>query len=267
MTCRKVCILIIILIITSQYCNGDENQDEIVIFSSTILNGVVDDLKQQYAAKNPGVMIIINSANAGMLENQIREGADSDLFLSASRDNIDNIMTAGLLDPRDVSVFAKNSLAILVPRENPKNILQISDLIKPGVKLVTTVKNAPLRGYTEKLLENAEKLGRYNPDIRKKFEDNIIIESPSASGAIHTLILGEADATIGYASDISPVMQKDILVIPLPDDIEVYPELSLGILKNSTHREKAQEFVDLLMSEKGDEILIQYGFIPVSRKS
>ena len=85
-------------------------------------------------------MVFEFGPSSGLAE-QIGQGAPADVFASASPTNMDTVVQAGnASDPKD---FVTNSAEIAVPPSNPASITQLSDLAKPGVKLVVCQAQVP----------------------------------------------------------------------------------------------------------------------------
>ena len=70
---------------------------------------------------------------------------------------------------------------------------------------------------------------------------------------------GEADAGIVYHSEVIAA-DGQVEGIKIPTEFNVEAKYPIGIIKNSENKKQAQEFVDFLLSPKGQALLIQYGF-------
>ena len=75
--------------------------------------------------------------------------------------------------------------------------------------------------------------------------------------------LGEADAGIVYLSDISGADADKVAQIEIPDALNMIAIYPIAPVKESKHAELAQAFIDLVLSQEGQEVLAKYNFIPV----
>jgi len=141
---------------------ADGGTKELSVFAAASLSGVLDELKAGFEAENTGVLVIIHTGNSGMLENQIREGMNPDLFLPAGEIYIDRLIADGFIKEGDVSRYTANHLAIIVPRSNRAGVNSLIDLGDPGIRVVTTVKQSPNRGYVDEMLERTRSYPEYH---------------------------------------------------------------------------------------------------------
>jgi len=74
--------------------------------------------------------------------------------------------------------------------------------------------------------------------------------------------LGEADAGFVYQSDVTPSVSRYVRAFKIPDDYNVVARYPIAVLKGSRKTEAAQAFVDLVLSEEGQRVLQQHGFLP-----
>src|ERR1044072_3102572 len=91
-------------------------------------------------------------AGSNALAAQIQQGAPADVFASANMTLPNQLFAKGLCS-RPV-VFTRNTLVVVVPRSNTKNIRSVYDLTKAGVKLVVAGPGVPVGSYTLQILRN-----------------------------------------------------------------------------------------------------------------
>jgi len=58
----------------------------------------------------------------------------------------------GFMNNTSVSIFTKTRPVIIVPKGNPAKIQNITDLAKPGLKIVIGTKDVPIGDYTLQIL-------------------------------------------------------------------------------------------------------------------
>jgi molybdate transport system substrate-binding protein len=162
-----------------------------------------------------------------------------------------------------ITVFTKTKPVIIVPKDNPGKIQNISDLSKPGIKIVIGTKDVPIGDYTLQILAKLANDSAYGPGFTKKVMANVVSNETNVNYVTSKVALGEADAGVAYISDITKDLSSKITKIEIPDKYNVIAAYPMGILKQSKYTPQAQEFIELVKSDKGIVILEKYGFAPV----
>jgi molybdate transport system substrate-binding protein len=73
--------------------------------------------------------------------------------------------------------------------------------------------------------------------------------------------LGEADAGIVYVTDVTAGGHK-VEGVDIPKEQNVTATYPIATVKASTHQSQAQAFMDLVLSDQGQQVLKSYGFLP-----
>jgi molybdate transport system substrate-binding protein len=199
-----------------------------------------------YEKNHPGVKVQFNLGASSDLARFVQEGAPADVFASADVANMDKVESQDLLDSASV-IFATNYLEIIVEKGNPLGISSLKDLSNPDLIFVTTNPDVPIGKYTAEVLK---KTGvSITPD---SFESNV-------KGIMLKVASGEADAGIVYHSEVIAA-DDQVEGVEIPTEFNIVAKYPIGIIKNTAHKKHAQEFVDFLLSPKGQALLTQYGF-------
>lgn len=224
---------------------SQEETTEITVFAAKSLTKAFEQIKTDVLEQeHPELSVTFSFDGSNTLVKQIAEGAPVDVLATADQKNMDNAIEQNLVE--DVKPFASNVLTLIVPTGNPAEITGL-DASLDGKKLVTCAQGVPCGNATQTLADN---LGvtlapvseeRNVGDVRSKVEK------------------GEADAGLVYVTDAMSSGDKvEIIEVPGAEDvINAYP---IATVKNSQHKEAAQLFIDAILSDKGQEILAQYGF-------
>ena len=83
----------------------------------------------------------------------------------------------------------------------------------------------------------------------------------SVKGVVTKISLGEADAGIVYVTDVDAAKGK-IDGVAIPDDQNVIARYPIATLSGSKYPDDAQAFVDLVLSDEGQKVLADHGFLP-----
>ena len=123
----------------------------------------------------------------------------------------------------------------------------------------------PFGDYTRQVLGKMANDSAYGPAYRDAVMANVISEEPAVTSLVAKLRLGEADAGIGYASDVTEGDRAYVAMIAIPDQYNVVASYPLGIVRESGEQDRAAAFGEFISSPEGAAILKRYGFIPADR--
>lgn len=256
---RAALIAAMILVLMPAFA---EEQDELTVFVAASLTGAFGEIGDLYQNAT-GETVIQNFDGSQMLRTQIENGAYADVFASANKKHMDALMAKGLMDNSSVITLLTNRMAVIVPKSNPGEINDLADLSKPGIKIVIGNSEVPVGNYARQVLDKLAADPGLREEYKTKVLDNIVSEETTVSLVVSKVALGEADAGFAYVSDVTPLMRSEVDVIEIPDENNVVAQYFIGVLRESEHPEKAQSFIDFVMSSQGSEVLARYGFAPV----
>jgi molybdate transport system substrate-binding protein len=234
-------------------CGGDDSggssasgsPDEITVFAAASLTAAFTELGRQYASANGGTKVTFNFAGSQALATQIQQSAPADVFASADIPNMDKVKDL-VGTPRN---FASNLLAIVVERGNPRHVTGLEDLANPDLKVVLAAPDVPAGRYA------AQILGKAGVTVKPvSQEDNV-------KAVVTKVSLGEADAGIVYATDVTAGGVK-VEGVAIPKGQNVTATYPIATVKASKNAGRAQAFVDLVLSDRGQQVLEQHGFLP-----
>jgi len=236
----------IIFISACTSSSESQSQTTLEVYAASSLATPFAEAGVAFEKDHPGVKVHFNLGASSDLARFVQEGAPADVFASADVANIDKVESQDLLDSPSV-VFATNYLEIIVEKGNPLNISSLEDLSNPDLIYITTNPDVPIGKYTAETLRKAGVV--ITPD---SFESNV-------KGIMLKVASGEADAGIVYHSEVI-ASDGQVEGIKIPTEFNIVAEYPVGIIKNSANKKPAQDFIDFLLSPKGQALLTQYGF-------
>jgi molybdate transport system substrate-binding protein len=178
---------------------------------------------------------------------QLQQGAPADVFASADADNMDKA-TADDLIAGDPVNFATNTLEIAVPPDNPAAVASLEDLAKPGTKVVVCAAEVPCGAAARRVEDDA------GVDIQP------VSEEQSVTDVLNKVSTGEADAGLVYVTDVQAAGDNKVKGITFPESSSVVNTYPIGPLADSKNKDLAEEFVDLVTGDAGQQILADAGF-------
>jgi len=227
---------------------------ELTVSAASSLTAAFTDIGAAFQNANPGTTVTFNFGPSDGLATQIDDGAPVDVFASASPRWMELVQDEGpgVTGRTD---FARNELAIIVPSENPVGIENLDDLTEDGVQLVLAAEGVPAGDYAREIFANA--------GISKAALANVVSNEEDVRAVITKLVSGDADAGIGYVTDVTPELADQISLITIPDDVNVIATYPIAGVNGSEEADLAQRFVDYVLGE-GQRTLAGYGFLPAS---
>lgn len=236
----------------------------LIVFAAASLADAFEAIAADFEADNPGVDVLFSFGGSSELAAQIAEGAPADVFASANTRQMTAAQAAGRIDAEAPVTFARNKLTLIVPADNPARIESLADLARPGLVLVIASEGVPVRDYTETMLARLAEDPDFGAAYVGAFRANIASEEPNVRQVAAKVALGEADAGIVYASDVTPDLRGSVLSFAIPDAVNTIAEYPIAALNDTPQPELAQAFVDAVVSAAGQAALETWGFLPAA---
>jgi molybdate transport system substrate-binding protein len=225
--------------------SGSGSPNEIKVFAAASLTAAFTDIGKQFTSANGGTKVTFNFAGSQALATQIQQSAPADVFASADLANMDKVKDL-VGTPQN---FASNLLQIVVEKGNPKGVKGLDDLANPDLKVVLAAPDVPAGRYAGQIL------GKAGVTVKPvSQEDNV-------KAVVTKVSLGEADAGIVYVTDVTAGGDK-VEGVEIPETQNVLATYPIATVKATKAQDKAQAFMDLVLSAEGQQVLKQYGFLP-----
>jgi molybdate transport system substrate-binding protein len=233
---------------------------ELVVFAAASLTEPFNELGPQFGTANGGTKVTYNFGGTPQLRNQLEQGARADVFVSANKEQMDAAVKSGVVTG-ETPVIVQNKLVVILSKDNPGKVEKLEDLAKPGLKLVTTVKNVPVGQYTQDALAKMAKDARFGADFQTKVMANVKSEEQDVKQVVAKVRLGEADAAVVYATDVSPSVSSDVKTIAIPDQFNTVADYPIAQVKGAAQPDLARAFMAYLVSGPGRDVLKKFNFI------
>jgi molybdate transport system substrate-binding protein len=231
------------------------------VFAAASLTEAFKEMAPLFQKLEPCAELAFNFAGSQKLSQQLQDGAPADVFASASGKNMDEVKTAGLISDAGSQIFARNGLAVVVCPTSKFKVEEVKDLAQPGLKLVVAAKEVPVGGYTNQFLENAaadSTLGQTFVDAVKANEVSFEADVKSVLAKVDVC---EGDAGIVYKSDAFTDKTEGIKSFLIPEALNIIAKYPIAVIKASANPELAQKFIDFVLSNEGQQILEDNGFL------
>ncbi len=232
--------------------SDSDNEVELTISAAASLTEVLNNLKTLFESEHPTITLSFNPGGSGKLAQQIVQGAPSDVFLSASKIDMDKLQEGNLILEDTRTNFATNKLVLITNKEKPFNLSSFEEIDPATINhfAIGEPESVPVGRYTKEVLEKLE--------LWEPLQSKLVLSS-DVRQVLTYVEMGNADIGIVYASDALISDKVKVVATAKSEwhDQIVYPG---AIIADSTHPEEAKVFLAFLTSEEGKEILGRYGF-------
>jgi len=225
----------------------------LTVFAASSLTDAFTTLGKTFAQQHPGWTVRFEFLGSDQLAAQIEQGDPADVFAAASTTYPEQLQGQKLLGP--TRNFATNTLVLAVPPDNPANITSVHNL--GNAKLIVGDPAVPIGAYTLKVLGN---LGIDPAHL------NIVSKEQKTTDIVSKLELGEGDAGFIYTSDAKSAGDK-LKSIELPANAQATATYPIGVVTGSKNAKAAQQWIDLVLSTEGQQVLTGDGFGPAPSSS
>ena len=260
----KALWLLILIVFWSGGCANNANEPSrtvstetgaLTISAAVSLKDAFNEIAAIYKAKT-GKSVSFNFGASGALQRQIETGAPVDVFASAGAVQMDELAAKNLIDAASRRDFARNTLVLIFPADSKSNAASFADLAKPEFKKIAVgnPKTVPAGQYTAQLFDNSK--------IKPVVEPKLII-AEDVRQVLDYVVRGETDAGIVYASDARSAGDKVRAAAVRSEGLHKAILYPIAVVQDSKQKQSAQEFIDLVLSTEGQNILSKYGFASI----
>ncbi len=229
-----------------------QSNSTLLVSAAASLKEALEEIKLLYRQSQPNVNISYNFGSSGALQQQIEQGAPSDIFISAAKKQVDALEQKGLLVGGTRNIIAKNKLVLVIPK-NAVGITSFYSLKDAKVKKIAIgePRSVPAGQYGQQVLE---KLKIWS-EIKSK-----LVFANNVRQVLASVETGNADAGLVYITD-AKISDKVKVVVTADEKYHspiIYP---LAVIKSSKNVDAAKEFSQFLSSNQAKAVFKKYGFI------
>lgn len=203
-----------------------------------------------------GIRIIPSFASSATLEDQLRNGAPFDVFLSADVSHAQHLAAAGLTDDPQPIPYAHGVLVLWARKDSPAQPISLAALNKPAVTKIA-IANQLLAPYGLAAVQALQHLNLY-----KKLAPKLVIAENIAQTAQFAYTGNAQAGFIALTTAITPQFAQTGTYVGIPT-LTYSPLIqSAVIMKSSRNLPAARAFLQWLTSPAIQQTLKQYGLDP-----
>ena len=246
--------VVLLLVPALAGCAGGSNastsrsgHETLHVLANSSLSGVFDVLAQRFEAEHPGVDVVRDyDASAGLVT-QLFQGKPADVVAAADTETMQKVVDAGRVHAP--TVFATNRLVVVTPRQNTVHVNSFDDLSRDGITWAACAASAPC-GVAARTLIKMNKVWHWPTTLE-----------PDTHTVLDEVISGRANAGLVYATDAVAAGSK-VKAFPIPNSGSALNKYSIAVTQQTGAPGLAQEWVDLVRSAEGQQVLSDAGFGP-----
>lgn len=226
---------------------------EITVSAAISLSPAFRAIGQAYQQQHPQDRVLFNFAGSGVLVQQLAQGAPVDVLATADEDSMNQAAALDLIVASSREDFAGNRLVLVQPQASTLPLRRLADLTTPAVQRIALgqPESVPAGRYARQVLQQAGLWIALQPRL---------IPAQNVRQALDYVARGEVEAGFVYATEARSAAPGVRVALTLPVHPPVrYP---IALARRSLQPEAAARFVRFVQSRRGQQILVQAGFLP-----
>lgn len=227
-------------------------RNHLFVLCAASLRVPLEKIAEQYRAET-GVLIELQYGGSQQLLASISTTRIGDLFIPAADSYLALAKERGEIG--EVFPLASMKVVLAVKAGNPRKITNLSDLLKPDVRVSLP---DPESAATGKLARAA--LGEKWPSLLKA----AVVTKPTVTDSANDVKLGSADAC--FVLDAVAAQYPELVVVDVPELSQTRASVVAGILNVSAQPEQARRFAQYLAApERGGKVFRENAYAPPER--
>ena len=248
-----ITILVMVLFMAAMTgCGTKDEPAEVTVLAAASLTDALGEIIVEYE-KDADVTITASYAGSGDLVQQIEGGAPCDIFISASKSNMDQLEEGGYLNADTRKDLLINTLTLIATAETADAVTMdtlTSDAV--GTIAIGEPETVPAGKYASQVFEN---MG-ITADLEGK-----VVYAKDVRAVLSYVESGDADCGFVYRTDAMLLNEEAGVIIGDVDtalhDAIVYPA---AILADAPEEDAAADFFEFVQSDFAKDVFTKYGF-------
>ncbi|HEX6710923.1 MAG TPA: sulfate ABC transporter substrate-binding protein [Rubrobacter sp.] len=223
-----------------------------------------------------GVKFKTSYGSSGDQSRAVESGLPADVVEFSLAPDMDREVEAGIVDPnwdknKYDGMVTDSVVVIAVRKGNPLGIKDWSDLIKPGVEVITPnpftsggARWNVMAAYGAQLEQG--KTEKEAVDYLDKLFHNVTVQDSSARDALQTFTGGKGDVMLAYENEAIAAQQAGEKIDYIVPDQTILIENPIAVTSDTKYPDQAQAFVDFLYTPKAQHTWGEKGYRPVVKQ-
>ncbi len=253
---RQLCFVALLCLVAS-VSDGlfvQASAEDLAIAAASDLNFAIKDLIAEYE-KATGHHVKLSLGSSGNFYAQIQNGAPFDVYFSADIGYPKKLEEAGLTVPGSLYRYAVGRIVLWTNHTSKREVSKGLEILRdPAIKKIAIAnpKHAP---YGRAAVAAMQYFKVYD-----EAKDRLVL-GENISQAAQFIESGACDVgIIALSLALAPTMKAAGTYWEIPSDAHPPLEQGAAILKSSKQQKTAQQFLDFMQGQPGQEIMSRYGF-------
>lgn len=227
--------------------------EELIVFCGAAFKKPLDEVIQHYDKEK----VIANYGSVSTLLSQLTLGKQGDVLFVPSPDIMEQAVKKGLVKKESINNFLYLVPVIVVKKGNPKKIQGLEDLLRPDVRFaMANPETVYIGALAAEIFEKNLSPDKLNI-LRKKTQTY----AEDISKLLSYLLMDQVDAILGFDFLKGWAPDKVDIVKLKPNQVIRIGHAGIGVVTYSKKPEKAEKFINFILSDKGQEVFKKYGYI------
>lgn len=228
---------------------SNEGSGELVVAAAANLTEAFAEVGQRFTSKT-GVRVVFSFGATADLAKQIENGAPFDVFAAADTEHVTALEQKSLLLSGTFALYARGRLVMWIPPSSSLKAQRVEDIAAKEFDRVAIAK-PDVAPYGRAAVESLKAMGIWNSVERKViYAQNVSQAKQYAStgnAEVAFIPLALVPAGSGSYIEIDEALHKPI-------------DQALGVVQTSTNQAAARQFVEFLLSDEGQQIMVRRGY-------
>jgi sulfate transport system substrate-binding protein len=256
-------------------CGSSSPSKHLTLVAYSTPQGVFEKLIPAFQAtpEGKGVSFSQSYGPSGEQSRAVANGLHADVVNFSLAPDVEKLVKAGLVSPswnqNSTHGFVSDSVAVIIVRKgNPKHITGWSDLIRPGVQVLTpnpftsgSARWNVMAAYGAQLKEG--KTPTQAEAYLTTLFHHVVSQDSSARNALQTFLAGRGDALIDYENEAIADQKKGAAIEYVTPKDTILIQNPIAVVGSGANAAQAQRFVSYLLSPAGQTIWASEGYRPV----
>jgi molybdate transport system substrate-binding protein len=225
---------------------------ELLVAGASDLRPAFEEIGKLFTAQT-GTKVTFSFGSSVQLAQQLTNGAPFDVFASADKTYIDEVLANGIGDAATKATYAFGRLALWVPATTQKRFFNVLDLSDPSIQRIAIAnpEHAPYGVAAKQALQSAK--------IYELLADKLVY-GENVSDTYRLATSGNADAALVSLSLVIANRNGGRYLI-VPTDAHAPLEQALVVTAKRQRASSAKAFVSLVTGTSGRSVMRKFGFL------
>ena len=237
------------------FCANAHGEESLLVFAGAASKPPTEEAAKVFEKKT-GVKVDLVFGGSGFVLSQMMLAKKGDIYFPGSSDFMEIARKKGAVVAETEQKVVYLVQAINVQKGNPKRILNLRDLTRPGVRVAIANPEGVCVGLYA--VETIEK--EFSAAEKAAFKRNLVNYTESCEKTATAISLKTVDAVIGW-SVFQHWDPERIETIPLKkSEISRIGYIPVAVASYSNNKARARQFINFLLSEEGKAIYGKYHY-------